>query len=966
MTQPIPVNLAGNILNSVGTTITNVLNVNNGVSSTQGTNPVANNNNAAASTLLNAFGFDPFAPLQMKTLVYSPDVRVVIENASGTQYDVSKDLIRGTIVRKENSASSLFVTLSNKAAYQGGPARYNGLFDRMDKIVCYLKKTDWTTVFTGYLDTVPYAQMYPGMVEIKATCTLKRLIHTWWNPALPACISFFDQYGYAAGVHGLLGSAQGPPADTGLGNMLADILNKVGGWAPQDLMIQDFPMQFLNFLNSSYGQMEATNQMEYQNFQHMLLGDDISGGVGAAAGKYQSPYGFAASSPGPYGLGQPFYVQQICAAVDQRGLGPSTQDLTISQQLQQAGETGMGDRNQAAQQAFTQIQQGPGQSWQQSARNSDAAILAVACAFAETNMMMAANLTIPESLNYPHEREDSPDTSLGLFQQLNSWGSVSDRMNALVSAGMFLDHLPPDWRNADPATAIASAQGNQAAYARYQSYMQTATQLVQQYRQSKGVYGPPGSSTVVPGSPSTLGSGGPLNLPSLGNAVTAAANVNQNGPTSPVNPGDTTQPDAQGAVNYAMSKMGAPYVWAAGGPAAFDCSGFVSAAYASIGVNVPHYTGNIAAMSGRVPYPTQPGDLIVSPARDHVVMWLGGNQIIEASGNVHIKPQYYDLSQCAIIHVCNNSGNPAAPFNPAATASGGGGSGGTGYSGDPTGGSSQNMGSEPIARNLFSYMFQPGMFATQVADFFTGEKAFIDDQPLIQMIQAICKAGLRNFASAPTGEFIAYYPDWFGLDGKQAVLQLQDIEMKDVRINYSDDPLTTHVYIAGDMTMQGQVQQPLGWLDTCGVVTVEDQWLYDRLTRIEPGAVMDPTTLMNRFGVRPYKEEYALAASHALEFLIAAHLFMLKWAEQYQTHVEFTWMPELFPGMRVQLVNHNLQVYVTEVTHTFDMESGFSTSAEIMAPSTLGAAANVMGNVQSVTSQIPAVSSPSNFVGFLN
>jgi hypothetical protein len=44
-------------------------------------------------------------------------------------------------------------------------------------------------------------------------------------------------------------------------------------------------------------------------------------------------------------------------------------------------------------------------------------------------------------------------------------------------------------------------------------------------------------------------------------------------------------------------------------------------------------------------------------------------------------------------------------------------------------------------------------------------------------------------------------------------------------------------------------------------------------------------------------------------------------------------MPGVFPGMRLNLVKHNLQVYVSEVTHSGDFESGFTTSMTIMAPS---------------------------------
>ena len=71
-----------------------------------------------------------------------------------------------------------------------------------------------------------------------------------------------------------------------------------------------------------------------------------------------------------------------------------------------------------------------------------------------------------------------------------------------------------------------------------------------------------------------------------------------------------------------------------------------------------------------------------------------------------------------------------------------------------------------------------------------------------------------------------------------------------------------------------------------------------------------------------------------IELMMAAQRWMQKWAEQTLTNVELTFMPELFPGMRVNLVGHDITVYVNAVTHNFDYQGGgFSTTASIMAPS---------------------------------
>lgn len=47
--------------------------------------------------------------------------------------------------------------------------------------------------------------------------------------------------------------------------------------------------------------------------------------------------------------------------------------------------------------------------------------------------------------------------------------------------------------------------------------------------------------------------------------------------------------------------------------------------------------------------------------------------------------------------------------------------------------------------------------------------------------------------------------------------------------------------------------------------------------------------------------------------------------------------------MRVNLVGHNLQCYVSQVTHSWDWESGFSTSCVFMAPSSKSGVESIYG-----------------------
>ena len=182
--------------------------------------------------------------------------------------------------------------------------------------------------------------------------------------------------------------------------------------------------------------------------------------------------------------------------------------------------------------------------------------------------------------------------------------------------------------------------------------------------------------------------------------------------------------------------------------------------------------------------------------------------------------------------------------------------------------------------------------------------------------------------------------------GKPAILALEDIEITNCMINLSDDPLTTHVYVEGNQTIIGQTDQELGWLMTSGVATMENTALFEQLRKNAPGDMVGMTgmDIMRKFGVRPLKQNYQLSGSAALEFLLACQLFMGKWSAMYETNMSFTFMPDLFPGMRVSLVGHNLQLYCSEVTHTFDYEQGFTTTARLSSVSSPNAAKAIEGS----------------------
>ncbi len=85
------------------------------------------------------------------------------------------------------------------------------------------------------------------------------------------------------------------------------------------------------------------------------------------------------------------------------------------------------------------------------------------------------------------------------------------------------------------------------------------------------------------------------------------------------------------AVSVALQQVGKPYQWGAAGPDSFDCSGLVMYAYAAAGVSLPHYT--VAQWDDTTQIPladAEPGDLIFFNGLQHVGIYLGNGQMVDA------------------------------------------------------------------------------------------------------------------------------------------------------------------------------------------------------------------------------------------------------------------------------------------------------------------------------------------------
>ncbi|HXI17485.1 MAG TPA: C40 family peptidase [Chloroflexota bacterium] len=127
-------------------------------------------------------------------------------------------------------------------------------------------------------------------------------------------------------------------------------------------------------------------------------------------------------------------------------------------------------------------------------------------------------------------------------------------------------------------------------------------------------------------------------------------------PPAPEPPPAPTPPapaeGAQAAISFAYAQLGEPYVWAAAGPDAWDCSGLTMGAWAQGGVSLPHYS--VAQYEVTTPITVsqlRPGDLIfwASDSSDpgsifHMGLYIGNDEMIHAprtGRNVSIENIWY-------------------------------------------------------------------------------------------------------------------------------------------------------------------------------------------------------------------------------------------------------------------------------------------------------------------------------------
>lgn len=248
----------------------------------------------------------------MKRLVYSPKIEAYIKADTGI-YDISEYITNFTIDRKINQVSTAELTLRNpykkwtNNSYTDpitGQPRIGPIFHPMDPITILLTRLENhpVQVFTGFCDSTPYLQLFPGTVNIRASCTLKKLLYTYFDAGLPFMREFLSLYGWEPTENGAivhptaennalnhskesLGGVRF--GDSGIGELLYHVLHEIGGWPDETIYIEEMPSSVVNLISNLFDLFKAedeTASQELNELLHNIIGTATQGTGGEPSG----------------------------------------------------------------------------------------------------------------------------------------------------------------------------------------------------------------------------------------------------------------------------------------------------------------------------------------------------------------------------------------------------------------------------------------------------------------------------------------------------------------------------------------------------------------------------------------------------------------------------------------------------------------------------------------------------------
>lgn len=845
--------------------------------------------------------------------MYSPGIAIYISTQNNGIIDVSNDVTQGTMVRRSDGISTFSFALQNPFR------KYQGIFTPNDRIIVMMKRISWVRVFTGYLNQVPLVTAWPSTIQMTASCSLKRLQYWFWDPGLPASQAMVSQ---------AMSSAKNAD-DGGTAAAVLAVLQNVVGWPSSKVHIAGVPQAWSAWAYRIAQEVKADTASAdalAQQLYAALGGGGIVGGV--TGGGVTVPSGTLKA--GTY-AGQALTAAQVQTAtlvyntVIQMGGTKNDAVVAIMTAYQ---ESRLGANAGSSPSAIGLFQQNPAMGWGTAAqlKNDTTATQAFARSLlAVTNRSTMSDAQQAQAVQRSAYADGAP------YAQ---WQTMAvDIVNSLSSAGSSSVANVP---------AAAAAKATKAGKASGEQFLGVALNLVDSYSVPYQEGGDSAYTATVPTILDcssftqwvyyhTLGSIG--SMPRTSQAQSAWVTE------IPVSQALNTP----GALLFYGTPGTSPHVEISTGTGAN-----------SVGA---HTAGTYAGVTGAGPY---------SNANPYGFAFGGLAPGIDYSGTPGTSPAYKTV-----------------PSNGAAMAAGSPASASAATSTTPGG----QLASEPLqvgtasqepwynASDKFDALFGSSPWiqsfdtdAMLTAEILTGPRALMADSPLLPYVKNLFASCMRSYCSAPNGDIIAWFPDYYGIWGTAAVMKIESIELQDFTVYWDDQNLVTHQFAVAAPSQQidlgsGQVSG-ISITAPAGTQSIPSDLLYAMSTMgiasIDSPAIMyalfglDATStaakkftqyVYSRFGARPDLEQLPGLTGPQGEFFAALFLFMRSWAYQYNADIPMTFMPELWPGMLIQVPDFSFQAYVTTVTHSFQMgEQGyFSTTVNIAAPARIPGSGNDSG-----------------------
>lgn len=861
----------------------------------------------------------------MGTLIYTPGIEVVIDTIEHGPLDISDDLVSGNIRRVENGVSSAKLVLANQRR------KYDRAFTPNDRISIKLKRIRWMPVFTGYLDKVPYFSAWSRNVSIDASCSLKLPQFWLWDPYTSASVDLLNTAAPGSEVP----RGEGGSLDGGMSLRAKALLTEVVQWDEDRIHIGEIPQSWFDRLSDLYG--DVADSLE-GNYQASILGGapSVAGGSGMGA----APGGASGEGASIQGLGNfatgrlPHTRGKVSGFGGPNGGAYGPMNLTL-ESGRSPGVPGDPDGLWYAAMRFPYFKSNttktnPNERWPRGLL-SDNDFHAAKAWWKNRRILVTSEKTGQQAVLRCADWGPAEWTDRVLDVAPNVYRAIGVDTDDIVLIEFAPEGMPLGVVQGDPARIGAPYRSDDPS-----------SPLLDSLR---------GSGIIVNATP-----GGDLptrNPPTQQRPFPIPSGINPGsrdfvwggfpyGESGKIPASNLQSMGAIGLANHSLHPIAARAYIAMYNAAKRDgitlniTDSFRS--YAAQ-VDVKRRKPNLAATAG---YSNHGWGLAVDGIyggfSSATYRWLTANgprfgwvnpPWAQQNGS---KPEHWHWEFWGIFNYVASDGSI-----PTVSGNGSGGGGGAGGLAD--------------GRPLFNAAYYTQRYNPE-SDFLGGPLALINDEPVMKTLQVLMNASNRSFSSAPNGDFIAWFPDYFGTYQTAGRLKVHPVELLDFTMDWTDQHLKTHQYVTGAMHEGANSASPGGPMNAYskfmshGVASIEYPELLTALFNVSRDTIMsEPGLILRRFGARVDHVNMPTIHGREAEFWYAVFRFQRNWTEQYRSQVPTTFLPEAYPGMLMQIEELGFQAYIQEVTHSFNFSDGggFKTNLSITAPSTLDDGGGLLG-----------------------